>query len=34
VQGKRTYKKYCGGRAHQVAMPERDAHERAGTSTR
>ncbi|MBP6544201.1 MAG: NADPH-dependent glutamate synthase [Piscinibacter sp.] len=31
VQGKRTYKKYSAVERHQVAMPERDAHERAGS---
>jgi glutamate synthase (NADPH) small chain len=31
VQGKRTYKKYSALERHQVKMPERDPHERAGT---
>ena len=31
VEGKRTYKKYSALERRQVAMPERDAHERAGS---
>jgi homotetrameric NADPH-dependent glutamate synthase len=32
-EGKRTYKKYSALERHQVKMPERDAHERAGNFT-